>query len=105
MHAHIWCVGIHARALAGCVAETIAYRILDAECRKIKTLERAFDGGDVDADCAFNTEPLRPAQRQSSAIDVIFVAVARGGDLPQDATGDAAFKIDAINQRPWSREC
>ncbi len=85
-------------------AQPVAHGILDAQRGEFEALQRRTRRGDVDAQRARGEEQALPVDRMNQRIDVRLVAIAAGGDAPQDAAGDARFEIGAVNEVPIALE-
>src|SRR5215813_420616 len=95
---NIGLAGIHAGPLARQSANFVAHRVLNFERYEIETGKRTLDCGDIYPDRATGIKPLSPRQGISNSVDIVFVAVAVAGHLPQNAASDAAFKIDPVGE-------
>src|SRR5262245_49787739 len=93
---NIGLAGIHAGPLARQSANFVAHRVLNSERHEIETGKRTLDRGDIYPDGTTRIKPLGPRQGVGGSVDIVFVAVRDAGHLPQNAAGDAAFKIGPV---------
>ena len=96
MNTYIGCGGVDVWTLATDSAEFVADCILDSECKEIKTAQRAFNCGQIDLYCQSRLKPVGPGQAMCDVVNVGFTAVLISGHLPQNAAGDATFKIGTV---------
>src|SRR5436305_1641093 len=88
--------GFHAGTAAREPANSIAHCVLDFEGNEVETREGTPRGRDVDPYSESRFKPVVPWQRQSSAVNIVLVAVAVCCHLPQNPACNAAFQIGPV---------
>jgi hypothetical protein len=86
---------VHARPLAARLAQRVADRVLDTQCREVEAAQRRALRRGVDLQGLARRQPLRPVDRPRQRVEIVLVAIRALGDLDQHALRQPALEVQA----------